>query len=340
MYRSKESIIAILLVVFCAFASVLLFIQKPNVAKVNADEETGAVSTFASSFMKDKVLVLGMEGPIFDQIHVQSPFKTSFNASYIKDQLQKALKDSNIKAILLRMNSPGGTVAASQEIYELVLRIRKEKEIPVYVSMGDVCASGCYYIASAADKIVANKGTLTGSIGVISQGMNFVGLMQKLGIQSQTFKAGKYKDVGSSQRYMTAEEKKIMQALLDDSYEQFLSDIAVGRSMDRVKLNKIAEGLIYTGSQALEVNLVDFIGTYADAKDFVRKALEEAEYENAETIRFEETWKQGQLKSINDLLPFSISSILSKCGIDASILSAADTRVPSVSKFQPLWMME
>ena len=191
------------------------------------------------------------------------------------------------------------------------------------VSMSDVCASGCYYIASAADRIVANKGSLTGSIGVISQGLNYKGLFEKLGLRDQTFKAGKFKDMGNGARDINPEESKIYQALIDNSYKQFLEDIHFARGIEMEKLEKIAQGLIYTGEQALEVNLVDELGTYDDAKLATLALLKKAGHENLDSYDFDELWNKSKIKTFEDIFdinPFSsltnfdLNSLLQKTG--------------------------
>jgi protease IV len=311
----KENIVALLVLVFCL---VSLFIGMDLEQKKIADNDSDGSSSVTASWGKDRVSVIGLEGVIYDEFYTNSPFSQGLSAASVKHLLKKSLKDSSVKAVLLRLNSPGGTVAASQEIYELVKEL-KENEKPVVVSMGDVCASGCYYIASAADKIIANPGTLTGSIGVISQGFNITGLLEKLGIQDQTFKAGKYKDLGSSQRPMSEREKEILQAILDDSYAQFLDDIYQARGIEKSELEKIAEGLIYTGQQAKKVKLVDELGTYEYAIQATRDLLEERKYSKSDSIFFDETWRNRNFSGLNEVLGFDFYE--------------------SFSKFQPLWLM-
>jgi protease IV len=181
----------------------------------------------------------------------------------IMQQIREAKNDSDTKAVLLLMNSPGGSPAASHAIWEEVMKLKARKK--VVVCMTDVCASGGYYIASAADKIMAQGSTLTGSIGVIMGGIGYYGLMQKLGLTDQTVTAGKYKDVGSGQRPMTAQERAYLNTMLQDVYNQFIMAIAQGRKMDPKKVRQLAEGRIYTGNQAKTVGLVDELGNYYDA---------------------------------------------------------------------------
>lgn len=297
--KNKE-ILAISIIVLCLLA-VFIGLVKKNPLNKSDNSKTQLVK----SLSKDKVKVIPLEGVIYDSIVSHSPFRSTYNAAALKEELDAALSDNSVKAVLLRLNSPGGTVAASQEIYDLVFRVRKAGK-PVVVSMSDVCASGCYYIASAADRIVANKGTLTGSIGVISQGLNYKGLLEKLGLKDQTFKAGKFKDLASGSNELTPEEAALMQGLLDDSYQQFLDDIHKARGISKEDLGKIAQGLIYTGKQALDVKLVDQVGTYNDAKNTVRTLLEDQGYKNYNKIVFDEIWQKNKLSGFEDLLDIGI----------------------------------
>jgi protease-4 len=179
-------------------------------------------------------------------------------------QLHEAAEDPDIGALVIRINSPGGTVAASQELYEEALKV-KEAGKKLVVSMGDVAASGGYMVACAADKIVANPGTTTGSIGVIMQFQNVEGLYDKLGLKENVIKSAPHKDIGSSTRPMTAEERKILQGMVDEMYEQFVKIVARGRNMSVEEVRKLADGRIFTGTQAKELGLVDELGNYYDA---------------------------------------------------------------------------
>jgi len=178
-------------------------------------------------------------------------------------QLDKAEKDPSIKAVLLRINSPGGSPAASQEIFEQVGRCSK----PVVVSVADTCASGAYYIACAADVIVASRSSSVGSIGVILQVANLEGLYDKLGIEYTTVKQGKYKDIGSSSREMTSEEKQMLEEQTYKIYNQFIEDVAGSRGLKLEQVKELATGWTYIGTEALELGLIDKLGNYKDAID-------------------------------------------------------------------------
>lgn len=167
-----------------------------------------------------------------------------------------------VKAILLRINSPGGTAAASQAVYQELMRVRGNGKIKVVATMGDVAASGGYYIAAAADHITALPATTTGSIGVIMRLQNVEGLMDKLGINSTTVQSGPHKDILSPFRPSTASEREILQAQVNETYSQFLNDIVAGRKLPMEKLRPLADGRIYTGSQAQQAGLVDSLGNW------------------------------------------------------------------------------
>lgn len=181
----------------------------------------------------------------------------------VMQQLREVSGDPDIKAVVLRINSPGGTPAAAQEITDEILRL-KESGVKVVTSMGDAAASGAYWIASASDQIVANPGTITGSIGVIMQAQNYRGLMDKLGVYSNTIKSGAYKDMGSPERPMSGEEKEIFQSMVDDTYRQFVETVAQGRKISPEKIRGL-NGRVLTGRQALEAGLVDKTGNLYDA---------------------------------------------------------------------------
>jgi protease-4 len=217
----------------------------------------GIISTIFSankfesiSFKGEKVGIIKIEGVIFD-------------SDQILRQLEEFENSNSVKAIVLRINSPGGAVAPSQEIYKEIKRIKEKKKI--VTSMGSVAASGGYYIACATDEIFANPGTITGSIGVVMEFANFQKLMDKIGVSAETIKSGKLKDTGNPMRKMTKQEKEYLQEVILDVYEQFVEDISKGRNISKEKIYPIADGRILTGRKALEEKLIDKIGTIKDA---------------------------------------------------------------------------
>jgi protease-4 len=195
--------------------------------------------------------------------------------------LKEARDSGQYKAVVLRVNSPGGSAGGSQEIYQAIKKVREAGK-PVVVSMGDIAASGGYYVSAPADKIVANPACDTGSIGVIISWLSYEGLMQRYGVSNNTLTAGKYKDIGSSYRKVTPEERKLIQGLLDDTYDQFIQAVAEGRNLDAKRVRSLAEGKIYTGRQAQKLGLVDQLGTLDDAVNLAGKLGHVARPEPAE----------------------------------------------------------
>ena len=182
----------------------------------------------------------------------------------IVNQIKRYRENTTVRAIVVRIESPGGGVSASQEIYQEIKKTRAYGK-PIVVSMGSVAASGGYYIAIGANKIVANPGSITGSIGVISQFMHVNDLLGKIGITSTTIKSGKLKDAGSPFRTPTEEDKKYFQEMIDDVYDQFVSAVAEERKLNKSLVKKYADGRVFTGKRAYELKLIDTLGTYQDA---------------------------------------------------------------------------
>ncbi len=179
--------------------------------------------------------------------------------------------DANIKGVIVRINSPGGAVAPSQEIYEELLRLKKVK--PVYASIGTVGASGGYYIAAAADKIYAMPGSLTGSIGVIMQSMNVGELTKKIGLRFETLKAGKNKDVGNAFRPMTSEERSLLNNLLEQTHRQFIADVQSQRQLPEDTLKRVTDGRVLTGTEAKKTGLIDDLLTFARVQEQLAQDL-------------------------------------------------------------------
>src|SRR5262245_31222744 len=179
-------------------------------------------------------------------------------------ELRAHQENPAVRAVVLRINSPGGVVAPTQEIFAAVQRLRAAGK-PVMSSLGAVAASGGYYVATATERIFANPGTLTGSIGVVMQMANVEGLLKKVGVDYVVVKSGRFKDVGNMSRAMTPEERQILQTLLDDVYDQFVGAVADGRKLDRDTVLRFADGRIYSGQQALGLKMVDQLGSLEDA---------------------------------------------------------------------------
>jgi protease-4 len=200
----------------------------------------------------DRIAVIRIEGVILD-------------AQQTVGDLKNFGESPAVKAIVLRIDSPGGGVVPSQEIYEAVKRVRDKHNKTVVASMGTVAASGGYYIAVGTDRIVANPGTLTGSIGVIMELANVEGLLKKIGVESLVVKSGQYKDIGSPFRKMGEDDRRILQTVMDDVHRQFIEAVAEGRSLKIDEVRVIADGRIFTGRQAKDAKLVDDLGDLAEA---------------------------------------------------------------------------
>ena len=185
------------------------------------------------------------------------------SSEQVLKHLTEFRNNPEVKSIVLRIESPGGAVGAAQEIYEEVKRTNEIK--PVIASMGSMGASGGYYAALGAENIIANPGTMTGSIGVIVKFPNLEGLFEKIGYKSEVIKSGPLKDIGASNRAITEEERGLMQDLIDNVYSQFVRDIAEARALPVETVSELADGRIFTGEQAFEVGLIDSLGNFTDA---------------------------------------------------------------------------
>lgn len=243
----------------------------------------------------DRIQVIRLNGIIVDK-QDSSLLGDGDGASSVIKSLRKAVADKHVKAVLFRVNSPGGTVPTSQEIADQILAL-KAKNKPVVVSMSDVAASGGYYVAAAADKIVAEPGTITGSIGVIFNSMNLTGLADKFGVKPEVIKSGQFKDIGSPFRAFTPQDRAILQALIADAYDQFVQAVASGRKMPLEAVKKIADGRIYTGRQALKLGLVDQLGGYDAALDSLQSVCKER-YQIKAKLPVEDVSGGGLLSSL------------------------------------------
>lgn len=227
--------------------------------------------TQVSGTGKAKVLLVEISGVISSQDGDGLMPTPSLIAS-VKEQLTRATQDENVKAVVLRINTPGGTVTASDIIHHELKMFKASRKIPIVASIMDVGASGGYYIAAASDTVLAHPSSVTGSIGVIMLTVNARGLLEKVGVEATAVTSGPRKDMGSPFRTMTTEERAIFQGLIDSFYQRFLTVVQEGRphlQMDQIK--KLADGRIYTGDQAKELGLVDEIGYLEDAVAAAKK---------------------------------------------------------------------
>lgn len=223
----------------------------------------------------DKVALIEIKGMIMEPDDVIEDF-------------EDARKESNYKAVVVRVDSPGGTVAASQEIFREIKRLAGEK--PVVISMGDVAASGGYYVSAGGSKIFANEGTITGSIGVRLELMNAAQLFKLMRLEPETLKSGKFKDLGSVYRAMSPEERKILQDFLTELHDQFKKDVGESRGLELSYINELADGRVFTGQKAKELGLVDEIGGLVEASKEAAKMAGIKGEPNVVKVRKEKPW--------------------------------------------------
>jgi protease IV len=223
-------------------------------------------------FVTNRIAIIDISG-ILMNAHSPSFFgQGEHPVALAMEKLESAAKDKRVKAVVLRINSPGGSVTASDSMYQEVLAFKCKTRKPVVAYFQDVAASGAYYLACAADEIIAQRTTVTGSIGVIMQMVDFTETMSKLGIGADAIKSGPYKDAGSPLRPMKPNERELFQGLVDGFYQQFVDVVACGRpNLSRPDVVKLADGRVYNAQQALESGLVDRIGTLTDAIEVAKK---------------------------------------------------------------------
>lgn len=261
--RPKRRLVLALMAMYgiSVLAAVVLLMRAPD-KNGGGKSVGGAAGLLSVAKKKDMVGLVSINGPIY---------RTNSRGMFEKDivywtkRIRRLSRKKEVKAIVISINSPGGSVGAVQEMYSQILRVRKETKKPFVAQLGDVAASGGYYLAAGCDKVVAHPGTLLGSIGVIFHSSNIEGLFKKVGIRSRVIKSGKMKDIGSMTRPMTEEERKLLQDLIDNAYGQFLKAVVDGRKLPEEKVRPLADGRIFTGEQALKNGLVDQLGDSRDA---------------------------------------------------------------------------
>jgi protease IV len=245
-----------------------------------------------------KIAVLDVNGTIQDTGDTSSSiFSTGgYNHQTFLENLKYAKEDSTVKGIIIRVNTPGGGVVESAQIHDKIVEIQEETKKPVYISMGSMAASGGYYISAPADKIFASPETLTGSLGVIMQGINYAGLAEKYGVKFETIKSGEFKDIMSPSREMTDEERNILQQMINNSYNGFVKVISDGRGIPQEDVKKIADGRIYDGRQAKELNLIDDFGYFENVVDAMKK---DHKLNDAQVVQYTENLGIGSLFSMS-----------------------------------------
>lgn len=254
-----------------------------DLSSVFEDAFGGSIEIVQEGNLNETIAVLEVNGVIQDTGEQASIFSSGYIHSDFMDQLEEAKTDDTVKGIVLKVNTPGGGTNESAEIYKKLVEIKEETDKPIYVSMGAMAASGGYYISAPADKIFASPETLTGSLGVIMQGVNVAGLAEKYGVEFTTIKSGPHKDIMSQFREMTDEERDILQSMIDNSYNEFVRIIAEGRGMSEKEVRKLADGRIYDGIQAKEVNLIDDFGYEADV---IKQMTEDLALNNPAVIKY------------------------------------------------------
>lgn len=278
----KDKTAALVIIILCIISVLVGIINSSKFAVSKASGKYTDKRSGLGSLFTNKVALITLEGAISASTTSSDFISKSNSAVGVLKSIKKAIDDKTVKAVVLRINSPGGTPAMSQEIFNSLLALRAKK--PVVISMADVAASGAYYIAAAGDRIFADASTITGSVGVIMHSFNVQDLMaQKLGIKSIVIKSGKYKDIASPYRETTADEKEMLQGIISETYNQFISDIILGRvnrkdnypvlktDLTVLNLKKYSDGRIMTGSTAQKLGFVDKIGDGYEAQDAAKK---------------------------------------------------------------------
>lgn len=268
------------------FAGVLLLLAAGCVTvKVALFEEPGPLKEkVVSGTGRDKILLLDISGIILEGPHrILGGLKGVTSPDRVKEELEKATKDKQIKALVLKINSPGGTVSGSDVVLHEILAFKKERSLPVVACLTGLATSGGYYVAQAADTIFAYPTCITGSIGVLSMKLNLKGLMDKVGVDEELVKSGQWKDFWSPFRPATPEEKRMMQEIIDDFYRGFVEVVAKGRKLNTEEVRRVADGRIFTASQAKDLGLVDKLGYLDDALELAKK---EAGLEEARVVRY------------------------------------------------------
>jgi len=254
---------ALILLYACSLAAAgALILRSKSGARASNGKDGLSVSKALLSGGKEYVGVVSIKGAIYagEEASVFTRGPRSWRRS-----IEKLAAKKEVRAIVVSVNSPGGSVGAVQEIHSTIERMRGKYKKPFVAQFGDIAASGGYYVGAACDKIVAHPGTLLGSIGVIFSMSNIEGLLKKIGVTTRPIKSGKMKDIGSMTRPMTPEEKRLLQGLIDNAYGQFFRAVADGRGLDEEALRPLADGRIFTGEQGLELGLVDELGGFRDA---------------------------------------------------------------------------
>ena len=349
--NNKSNIILIILIL--CILSLVLGIFNTIIKSIQTSKlKTKNTESMSKILDKNKVALITLNGVIeAGPSRSGYMFSDNFSANNVLKAIKDARTDSSIKAVILKLNTPGGTVGMSQNIYDAIIRLRKIK--PVVVFMDDTAASGGYYIASAADRIVAQGGTLTGSIGVIFSTLDIHQLLQnKLSIESNVVKSGKFKDIGSGLRKMTPDDKAIISDIVNDSYNQFLNAIIVGRinrddkysvpkqNLKIDTLNKYADGRVFTGLQAKSLGFIDYIGDIDFAYDIALNMASEKFRTKFKKLPLEPYYGDKYF-NFNEMV-FSLSSKFLEFNSNSSLTSSIESGLPVSIRLshKPLYLWE
>ncbi|GJQ59361.1 MAG: signal peptide peptidase SppA [Candidatus Scalindua sp. AMX11] len=278
------------------FSLMAVFVVKGSLTP--SDEERGTkklAEVVVEGSGQNKIVIIPIKGVITAQSTKNILIETPSLIEVVKKQLEQAREDNSVKAIILDIDSPGGGITASDIIYKEILAFKEKTEKKVIVIMRDVAASGAYYISAAADRIIAHPTTITGSIGVIMPLVNFADLAKKYGVAVTSIKSGDMKDIGSPFKEMSDEEREVLDSIVDEMYTRFLQIISDGRSMKIEEVRELADGRIFTGSQAVENGLVDQLGYIEDT---ISVAKEMAGLEEAKIIKYKRMFDLAELFAV------------------------------------------
>ena len=317
-------VVWLLLALLSAGCSVLSIDLSPRIKALEEETVEGSGES--------KILLMDLSGFLSDEstsslLSITAPPARVPLLVRVREELKKAQDDAKVKALVLRINTPGGTVTASDVIYREIQLFKQEKKIPVVAVMMDVAASGGYYVALAADTIVAHPTTVTGSIGVIMLTFNAEGLMQKIGVATNAIKSAERKDMGSPFRALLPEERAIFQSVIDNLYRQFVEKVVERRKLDAATARTLADGRVYTAEQALGHRLVDKIGYMPDAIDVARHAA------GVDTARVVVYHRPRQYRAT-----YYAEAQQSEGGLMSSSLGAIGALLGPGPKFMYLWM--
>jgi len=280
---NKKRWIALILFLLLVGSAALVQVPEFKPGPMEWFQDDPQVETVMEPGTEERIVVLDVDGMIMASTGGVF-YDQHYHHGFFLNQLQAAYQDPQVKGVVVRVNSPGGGISESDEIFQRLMEWREEYEKPLVVFMDRVASSGAYYISAPADHIVATRTTMTGSIGVVMQSVNYFQLADSLGIEDVTFKSGPYKDLMNPLREMDEEEGEMLQALVDENFEYFVDAIVEGRGMDQEEVLEVADGRVFTGLQALEYDLVDSIGFLEDAVD---QAKELAGVEQPTVVRIE-----------------------------------------------------